>query len=66
MIVVIAILGFVVALFVIAGVIDLKARRRGVRYTVGKAAPDANRELNRAELNMRTDMGNSGYGGGGF
>jgi hypothetical protein len=63
MIVIYAILGIVVALFVVAGVIDLKARRRGVRYRVGQPAPDANRELNRAEFTMRTNMGNSGGSG---
>jgi hypothetical protein len=66
MIVVLAILGFVVALFVIAAVIDLKGRRRGVRYTVGERTESPNEAANRAEYTMRNNMGNSGGYGGGF
>jgi hypothetical protein len=64
MIVVLAILGFVVALFVIAGVIDLKARRRGVRYSVGDPGSDPKQAAARAEANMRTNNQSGGFGGG--
>lgn len=64
MILVFAILGLVAALFVVAAVIDLKGRRRGVRYTVGARAADPKLEAARAEFKMRSDMG--GGAGSGF
>jgi hypothetical protein len=64
MIVILAIFGFVVALFVIAAVIDLKARRRGVRYTVGDPTADPKQTAARAEATMRDNTFGTGYGGG--
>ena len=64
MIVVFAIFGFVIALFAVMGLIDLKARRRGVRYSVGQRQLDTNAEINRAEFTLRSDMQGGGYGGG--
>ena len=58
-------LGVVVVLFIAAGVIDLRARRRKVRYTGvdGKAARDA-RRINEANLNTRGNGGIRDAGGG--
>lgn len=59
-------LGVVVVLFIAAGVIDFRARRRNVRYrgVDGKAARDA-RRINEADLNTRSN-GGIRDGGGGF
>ena len=61
MIVVLGILGPVIALFAIAGVIDLKARRRGGRYRGGDRTVSPREAAARAEVSMRDNsLGSSG------
>jgi hypothetical protein len=66
--IVLGILGILAALFIAAGVIDFKARRRGVRYRGVDDTPDPKVTINRAEANMRQNIRGDfgGFGGGGF
>ncbi len=55
----------VLELFIAAGVIDFRARRRGVRYRGidARAARDA-RRINEAQMNTRSNGGIRDAGGG--
>jgi hypothetical protein len=59
------VLGVLAALFIAAAVIDIKARRRGVRYT-GVNAKASRDERRHAETELRMRAHNGGGFGGSF
>ena len=59
------VLAVLAPLFIAAAVIDIKARRRGVRYRGVDDTPDPKVAINRAEANMRQNT-RGDFGGSGF
>ncbi len=60
-------LGILAVLFIVGGVMDVKARRRRARYRVdGQAVQDARYSTDASEAHMRGRIGNEGAGGAGF
>jgi hypothetical protein len=66
----IILLGVLAVLFVAAGVIDFRARRRGVRYRGVDAKTSRNNrtsvEASEAQMRSRMSGGGTGLGGGSF